>query len=467
MIAKISNIQSMSSISGKISYNQDKVEKGVAILLFDNTMSSNKTHILNTFKEVLEKNKNVRKNFALEIVLSLPPSESISDDKFENIMHEYIKELGYENAPLIAYKHDDAAHKHLHIYVSQITWDGQKISDSNSKFRSLKITRALEEKYDLRKTETTFKVTSEALNIKNARKYYVQKALQKALKSYNTKTEIEKRFTEKELTILKTRNLPNEQVLVLLGKRRAEVMQFLEEKKMYNVILKDELYKDAHKILEENKDAPLQFLEKLQESGIYVRKVYDKKTAEPYFVYGIKDVSFYIEDKKLGNKFTYSALIGSKNKEKQQDKKVNPNKEFDVFKQRKFLERTVSKHLKTSHNLDGLSKRLQEDGVELITYQNSGGIFGVAYKSLKIDNAEVIKGSDIHISWNDIEKTLAENKSELSVEFIDVQQKEEKEIVHNSYTPYIPDVKLKGRNEDEDDRIRKGKKKTNKNGLSR
>src|ERR1035437_2453470 len=172
MITKITHISASKVLANKINYNEMKIEKGDGTLIIDNTFSENKEERISRFNNVINSNGNVKTNLAFEVCLSLPRSENISDEKFKNILNEYIKGMGYDNAPYVCYRHDDKEHQHYHLIVSHIDWNGKKIPQYNMFLKSQKLSRELEVKHELRVTEYNKNITDESLNAIDARKYY-------------------------------------------------------------------------------------------------------------------------------------------------------------------------------------------------------------------------------------------------------------------------------------------------------
>ena len=462
MISKIIHITSFKMLQNKINYNEKKVETGAGVLLIDNTFSKNKKERFNSFSDVISNNKNVRSNLAFEISINLPHGENINNETFQSILNYYIKELGYENAPFVAYRHEDKRHKHFHVIVSHIDWEGNKINQYNMFLKAQKISRDLENKYKLIPTAYNTKITTEALNAINSRKYYYQSAIIKGLKGYNTKTELEKNLTAEQITRIENHyknNTPlsNEQIDVLLGNKKDVIKEYLTEKGLFNVMLKDELYNKVENVFKISADSTA-FIKNLQKENIYVRKIFVQ--GNPQFIYGLKDVSFYINDIKLAKKFTYSNLFENRTNERKINSE-NSLRTFDLKKQKDFIKRQAIRAISGSKSIKEFSEKLNEKGIELITYQNKGGIYGVGFKSVNIANAEVIKGSDVGLSWNSIEKQISHN-SEILIKEIIVSEENEavNEFVYDN-TFYLPPVeRIKG--EKEEDFLSKKKKKKGK-----
>jgi hypothetical protein len=464
MICKISKIQSINEFQAKIDYNEYKLEKGVAQVLFDDTFSTNKNDRIKTFLDCKSLNNNVRKNIAIEVTFNLPPGESLSDEKFESLIRDYMLGMGIEenSTPVIGYKHMDSRHNHVHLYLSQITWEGVKIQNAHSFYKSQEVSRKLEIKYDLRRTEYEYKNTEISLNSNNQSKYYLQNAIRKGLKASNTKDYLNSVLSEQQIAYLnKHKRIENDQISIFLGKTHAkDILKFLDDQNLINKGHKAELFKKVEFVFNEFGNDAKSFVEKLKEDGLYVRKVYKK--GKPHFVYGLKEVSFYVDDNKLDKRFTYNAIIG--------DEKIRKeflNTSHDIETQKEYLKTAVPKALYNKKTLDDFSIALQDEDIELITYQNKGGIYGIAFKSTNFENAAIIKGSDIDISWNDIKEILIENNGGILVESEDIYIVESVEI-EDSYVPQIPFSKnIHNKNEGEDYESIRKKYRIKKTGLSR
>lgn len=453
MIAKISHISNPSSFQSKIDYNEKKVEKGVAKLFFDNTFSTSRDDRIGAFNEVISLNKKVRNAFAFEVSINLPQGEQLKDEDFKSLALEYIKELGYENAPVVAYRHNDKLHNHLHLYISKLDWEGKRINDSHQFKKSQSISRSLETKYNLQPTLYNTSVTIESLGVMNARKYYIQNALKKGLKSFSSKEGLYALLNEKQIKLITSKALDNQQIGVVLGGRTDQVMLHLDKHHFFNKLFKDELYKKVDNILSLSSTTD-EYIANIEREGIYIRKIYDRAT--PQYIYGLEDVSFYIEDKKLGTKFTYAAITGKP----LWDERVNSEKRVvGIDKQKQFIKTQIVHSLDKSRTIKDLREHLQKRGVELITYQNSGGIYGVAFKSIKLEEqAEVIKGSDVGISWTVIEQKLELNSGIVVTEsYQDIQEQENTDSFE--MPDYVPEKNIQNKKDQEDYQTIRRKKK--------
>jgi hypothetical protein len=151
MVAKIGRGQ---NLIGVLSYNQLKVDKENAEIIFTNkimeTRNSNYSvaQMLRSFEPYLLANRKTEKT-VLHISLNPDPKDNVSDEKFNAIAQEYMQKMGYGEQPFVVFKHTDIERTHIHIVSVCIDEQGRKISDSYERKRSMNLCRELERKYGL------------------------------------------------------------------------------------------------------------------------------------------------------------------------------------------------------------------------------------------------------------------------------------------------------------------------------
>ncbi|MBR8730304.1 hypothetical protein IX332_001646 [Porphyromonas levii] len=151
MIAKISATE---NLGGALGYNFKKVEKEEASILLAQGLYQNKEGTY-TMAEVfadmqaLIPEKCRTKKTVFHCSLNPHPDEHLDEETLRAIAKEYMEELGYGKQPYIVFKHSDIAREHIHIVSLRVDSDGQKVNDRFEKWRSKRITTALEEKYSL------------------------------------------------------------------------------------------------------------------------------------------------------------------------------------------------------------------------------------------------------------------------------------------------------------------------------
>lgn len=302
MIAKVD--PALKGFKNVIEYHEKKISQGVATLLYNNT-GENKSKNYNSAFEDICKLKPGIKNKGYHISINLPHNENLPENKFIDLAQDYIKGMGYENCPYLIYKHADKDHSHIHIIISSINYSGEKINDSFYKLRSQKLSRELENKYNLTPTKY-YQFNNSSLQENNERKYFFQKALQKALRGYSTKKEIESFLNKEELYYIFKQNLSNIDLENILGKDRYnQIGSILEKNHLFKSLYKTNLLEKLDNIYQQSKSKG-EFLKQVEGQGIYVRHLSDK--GKSYYVYGLSDASFYLKDSRLPMKYRYSEL---------------------------------------------------------------------------------------------------------------------------------------------------------------
>nr|WP_232325370.1 relaxase/mobilization nuclease domain-containing protein [Pedobacter panaciterrae] len=81
---------------------------------------------LQRFRHLTELKPNVKTN-AVHISLNFHSSEKLDNLKLQQIANSYMEKIGFGDQPFLVYRHDDAAHQHLHITTTNITTSGERI----------------------------------------------------------------------------------------------------------------------------------------------------------------------------------------------------------------------------------------------------------------------------------------------------------------------------------------------------
>ncbi|ATP55539.1 relaxase [Pedobacter ginsengisoli] len=128
MVAKITTGK---SIRGMLHYNENKVTAGEACLILSSGFAVdidqlNFNQKLQRFQHLTELKPNVKTN-AVHISLNFHSSEKLDNLKLQQIANRYMESIGFGDQPFLVYRHDDAAHQHLHITTTNITANGVRI----------------------------------------------------------------------------------------------------------------------------------------------------------------------------------------------------------------------------------------------------------------------------------------------------------------------------------------------------
>lgn len=185
MVAKI-NLGN--SLFGALTYNQEKVEKGEAKVIYSNLIAQTSNGEYNiplaqrSFEHYLMVNKKTE-NPIVHISLNPHPDDKLTDDQLQDIAQEYLERLGYGKQPYIVYKHEDIDRHHLHIVTTCVKEDGKRINGSYEHKRSKEITRQLEQKYDLIPAEKKKYYENIPLKKVNAKEGNIKRQVSNVVKS--------------------------------------------------------------------------------------------------------------------------------------------------------------------------------------------------------------------------------------------------------------------------------------------
>ena len=155
MIVKVKSPKSLLRV---LTYNLNKVERGVGAVLYTQGVynSIEKPLSPQSIHEdmMMQIPSNTRvKNIAFSCSLNPDPSETLSDEQYVEIAREFIERMGYGNQPFIVVKHWDIARQHIHIISTRADGLGKKISDKHEGRKARKVVDALERKYNLKLTK--------------------------------------------------------------------------------------------------------------------------------------------------------------------------------------------------------------------------------------------------------------------------------------------------------------------------
>ena len=155
MVAKIST---GSSLFGALAYNQDKVDRKEAEVLFSNKMLLSEDGrfsiggCMRSFEMQMPIQLSTQKPI-LHISINPHPEDVLTDQQLADIAREYMQKLGYGGQPYLVYKHTDIDRHHIHIVGLRVDENGRPLNDRFEHRCSKQITRELESKYNLHPAE--------------------------------------------------------------------------------------------------------------------------------------------------------------------------------------------------------------------------------------------------------------------------------------------------------------------------
>ncbi|MEO7215486.1 relaxase/mobilization nuclease domain-containing protein [Mucilaginibacter sp.] len=150
----VARINSGKSIKGALNYNEKKVAQERASLLMVENYPLDKELLdydqkLLVLQQYARLNERVVTN-CVHISLNFETNEQVQPAKLQQIVQDYIAQIGFGEQPYLVYQHTDAAHPHVHIVTTNIQLGGERISLHNlGREKSEPAREAIELKYGL------------------------------------------------------------------------------------------------------------------------------------------------------------------------------------------------------------------------------------------------------------------------------------------------------------------------------
>ncbi|MET4141656.1 relaxase/mobilization nuclease domain-containing protein [Pedobacter sp. UYP1] len=131
----VARIKIGKSIRGILHYNENKVMTGDARVILASGFAGEVEnmdfeHKLKRFEHLTSLKPSVKTN-ALHISLNFHSSENFDDTKMQDIAIAYMDSIGFGDQPFLVYRHNDAAHEHIHIATTSIQRNGEPIKTHN------------------------------------------------------------------------------------------------------------------------------------------------------------------------------------------------------------------------------------------------------------------------------------------------------------------------------------------------
>ncbi len=141
-------------IRGALSYNENKVEEGGAVLLSAANYPKDAAEL--SFREklnVLQRLADLRPTIdhrCVHISINFDPSDNLTNEQFQEIARLYMEGIGFGSQPYLVYSHTDASHPHLHIVSTPIQSDAERINlNCLGKTKSSAVREKLEADFNL------------------------------------------------------------------------------------------------------------------------------------------------------------------------------------------------------------------------------------------------------------------------------------------------------------------------------
>lgn len=165
--------KAISHTKASIEYGWNQ-EKDAEIVFKQQLAGENPKEVTEEFKIIQSMNDNCERNtFSFVISPTIEDGKKLNTDRLNKITNEFIKDMKLESHQAIAFVHNDKDHKHIHLYVNRIDFNGKAYNDSFIGKRSQKSAERVAEKMQL---QTVKKVKEQKLEqVKDIRKFIKDK----------------------------------------------------------------------------------------------------------------------------------------------------------------------------------------------------------------------------------------------------------------------------------------------------
>ena len=146
-------------------------------------------------------------------IISFYPGEKIEDKMMAEIAREYLAEMKITDTQFAIVKHIDKNHSHLHILANLVNNNGETIKDNWIGLKGKKIAQKLTTKYGLKEAiSKNLKIINlEALNEKEANKYFVYQTILEALQHCRNLNDLKEKLAKENIeTLYKYKGQTNE-----------------------------------------------------------------------------------------------------------------------------------------------------------------------------------------------------------------------------------------------------------------
>ena len=120
----VARIKTPSHITRALNYNEQKLRKGHAVLLYAGNYLKDADKLsfkekLKRFQDLIMLNDRTKTN-SLHISLNFDNADILSAENLVGIGSSYMDKIGFAGQPYLIYQHNDAGHPHIHIVTTNI-----------------------------------------------------------------------------------------------------------------------------------------------------------------------------------------------------------------------------------------------------------------------------------------------------------------------------------------------------------
>ena len=122
----VANIRSGNNFYGAAAYNQIKVKKGEAAILYSQNLRGTTPKAIEKSFKNLTNSKIKKPVFHASLSFAKEDKAKLTNEKILKITQDYLDKTGYGRQPYIVYRHKDTEHPHVHILTSRVNIQTQK-----------------------------------------------------------------------------------------------------------------------------------------------------------------------------------------------------------------------------------------------------------------------------------------------------------------------------------------------------
>jgi len=174
-------------------------QKNAEIVYKKHLLGESPKEITQEFQMIQSQNINCEKNtFSFVISPTVEDGQKLNIKDLNKITSEFLKELKLNQHQAIAFVHNDKDHKHIHLYVNRIDFNGKAYNDSfigkYSQIAAEKVAKKLE-------LQTVKQIQEEKLKSLKVERKNIKQIHDKCIKDFSPKNHLEYQTAMKELGV--------------------------------------------------------------------------------------------------------------------------------------------------------------------------------------------------------------------------------------------------------------------------
>lgn len=449
-----------SDFKGIIDYHYKKIDNGKAQLLESPLIDTpNKKELTTLFQDISSQNNQV-KYPCQHISINLQHGENLSNQKYISLAHDYLRSMKWDNSPFAIIRHKDKKHSHIHIVLSTVDYEGNKIDMYKSHTRTTLLSAELEKKYNLRPVP---KISHSRIKLSelNQHKHLVGNLIKKISAQPETKHLLSKYYQEEELNDIRNNQYNNQEIATKYPQQYEYNFIVFEKLQLLEPLLKEQLCAKIEKnYLKSN--SITEYHRRLKNDDIYIKHI--TKKGQSYYVYGDKTMKFFIKDTSMEEKYRLETI-----QNKMPFRTTADDRYLLESTQKHIIYNSIRIGLQTTGNYKELKETLSKQNIQVEEHRNSGGIYGISFsiKESHCNAPRTFKASEINrqFSYSKILNHYSKKQEipEIPSQELALLEAENRYYMQDEYMPLIPGGSVSyNKDDDYENNANKDKKKRKK-----